>query len=251
MIKRSLVSSVLVSRLLRSILALLVLVLFFLIFYAYQEGAWKEIFAYYRFFFDYNKLRSFILSFGPFAAVAFISLQILQVVFAPVPGEITGFVGGLLFGNINGTIYSTIGLTIGSLCAFTISRVFGMRFVEKVVKQDYIDKFNFFVTHKGLNISFILFIIPGFPKDSLCYLLGLTHIKKFDFILMNVFGRLPGTMMLTMQGTALHGRDYQMFFILLFASIILTFALYLARNVMIKAFMYIFQKIVCLFQNSK
>lgn len=227
------------------------LVLFFLIFYAYQEGAWKEIFAYYRFFFDYNKLRSFILSFGPFAAVAFISLQILQVVFAPVPGEITGFVGGLLFGNLNGTIYSTIGLTVGSLCAFAISRLFGMRFVEKVVKQDYIDKFNFFVTHKGLNISFILFIIPGFPKDSLCYLLGLTHIKKFDFILMNVFGRLPGTLMLTMQGTALHGRDYQMFFVLLFASIVLTFTLYLARNVMIKAFMYIVKKIVCLFQNSK
>ena len=105
-----------VSRILRSILKS-TLLLIFLIFYSYQEGAWKEIVAYYRFFFDYKKLRLFILSFGPFAAVAFIVIQSLQVVFAPVPGEITGFVGGLIFGNTWGAILSTIGLTLGSLGA--------------------------------------------------------------------------------------------------------------------------------------
>ena len=61
---------------------------------------------------------------------------------------------------------------LGSLFAFAISRFLGLRFVEKIVKKDYIDRFNHFVTHKGLNVSFILFLIPGFPKDSLCYLLG-------------------------------------------------------------------------------
>jgi len=219
---------------LRSILAILVLLLVFLIFYAYQEGAWKEIVAYYRFFFDYKKLRLFILSFGPFAAIVFIVIQSLQVVFAPVPGEITGFVGGLVFGNTWGTIFSTIGLTLGSLGAFTISRKLGLRFVEKVVKKHYIDKFNFFVTHKGLNVSFILFLIPGFPKDTLCYLLGLTRIRLTDFIIMNVFGRLPGTLMLTMQGSAVYSQQYRLFFILLSASVVLTFILYLARGFLIR-----------------
>lgn len=250
MIRTSLVKSKIVSRVLRSILALLTLLLIFLIFYSYQEGGWKEIFTYYRFFFDYKKLRLFILSFGPFAAVVFMAIQSLQVVFAPVPGEITGFVGGLIFGNTLGTIYSTIGLTVGSLAAFAISRMLGLRFVEKVVKKAYIDKFNFFVTHKGLNVSFILFLIPGFPKDSLCYLLGLTHIRLVDFILINIFARLPGTLMLTMQGTALHSHQYRLFFILLSASIILTFVLYLARSFLIKAFVESVHKIRYLFRRN-
>ncbi len=250
MIKTSLVKSKIVSSLLRSILAMLILLLVFLVFYAYHEGVWKEIFAYYRFFFDYKKLRLFILSFGPFAALVFMTIQALQVVFAPVPGEITGFVGGLLFGNVLGTIYSTIGLTVGSLGAFAISRAFGLRFVEKVVKKDYIDRFNYFITHRGLNISYVLFLIPGFPKDSLCYLLGLTRIRLIDFVLMNIFGRLPGTLMLTMQGTALHDKQYRAFFILLFASIVLTFVLYITRNFLIKAFIYVAQKVLYFFRSK-
>lgn len=222
---------------LRLALGLLLAFLVFLIFYAYHEGLWREIFAYYRFFFDYKKLRFFILSFGPYSAIVFILIQMLQVVFAPVPGEITGFVGGLLFGNVRGTVYSTVGLTLGSLGAFFISRIFGLRIVERVVKKDYIDRFNHFVTHKGLNISFILFLIPGFPKDSLCYLLGLTHIRLIDFVLMNIFGRLPGTLMLTMQGTALNEKQYRMFFALLVGSITITFVLYFARNILIKTIM--------------
>jgi len=234
LIRTSLVKSKTVSRILRSVLAFFTMLLIFLVFYAYQEGAWQEIVAYYRFFFDYKKLRLFILSFGPFAWIAFVIIQCLQVVFAPVPGEITGFVGGLIFGNVWGTILSTIGLTLGSLGAFTISRVLGLRFVEKVVKKAYIDKFNFFVTHKGLNVSFILFLIPGFPKDSLCYLLGLTRIRLTDFIIMNVFGRLPGTLMLTMQGTAVYSQQYRLFFVLLSLSVVLTFVLYLARGFLIR-----------------
>ncbi|MDD3844912.1 MAG: TVP38/TMEM64 family protein [Syntrophorhabdaceae bacterium] len=243
MIRTSLVKSKALSHVLRSILALLTLLLIFLIFYSYQEGAWKEIFAYYRFFLDYKQLRLFILSFGPFAGLMFVVIQSLQVVFAPVPGEITGFVGGLIFGNTWGAILSTVGLTIGSLAAFTISRMLGLRFVEKIVKKDYIDKFNFFVTHKGLNVSFILFLIPGFPKDSLCYLLGLTRIRLIDFIIMNVFGRLPGTLMLTMQGTAVYSQQYRLFFVLLSVSIVLTFVLYLVRSSLMRAIIETVRKI--------
>jgi len=236
---------------LRSILALLGFILIVLVFYSYQEGVWKEIFAYYRFFFDYKRLRLFILSFGPFAAIAFILIQALQVVFAPVPGEISGFVGGLIFGNVLGTLYSTIGLLLGSLAAFAISRFLGLRFVERVVKKDYIDRFNHFVTHKGVNVSFILFLIPGFPKDSLCYLLGLTHMRIIDFILINVFARLPGTLMLTLQGNAVHSEQYRFFFILFSASIVLTFVLYISRNALVKFFINAIHRIRSFIRPSK
>jgi uncharacterized membrane protein YdjX (TVP38/TMEM64 family) len=102
--------------------------------------------------------------------------------------------------------------------------------VEKIVKKEYIDKFNYFVLQKGQNITFILFLLPGFPKDSLCYLLGLTRIRLIDFLFLNVFGRLPGTLMLTLQGNAVKNGKYQAFCWLLAGSIVLTAVLYFTRN---------------------
>jgi uncharacterized membrane protein YdjX (TVP38/TMEM64 family) len=159
LIRKSLVKSKALSFFLRLLLAASILVLIFLMFYVYQEGAWRDIIRYYRFFLNPVRLQLFIASFGPYAKVVFVFVQALQVVFAPVPGEVTGFVGGYLFGSISGTIYSTIGLMLGSSLAFGIARGLGIKFVEKVVKKEYINKFNFFITHKGLYITFILFLI--------------------------------------------------------------------------------------------
>ncbi len=215
---------------LRFLLYAFAIALISLIFYIYHEGAWRDIIQYYRFFYDPKRLKVFIASFGPFAALVFVIVQALQVIFAPIPGEVTGFVGGFLFGKTTGAILSTIGLTIGSLVAFYITRFFGIRVVEKIVKKEYIDKFNHFVTHKGLYITFIFFVIPGFPKDSLCYLLGLTHIRIVDFLIMNIIGRLPGTLMLTLQGDALRHGKYQAFFILLAVSLFIVIGFYVTRN---------------------
>jgi uncharacterized membrane protein YdjX (TVP38/TMEM64 family) len=125
---------------------------------------------------------------------------------------------------------------LGSSLAFGIARGLGIKFVEKIVKKEYIDKFNFFITHRGLYITFILFVIPGFPKDSLCYLLGLTHMRFLDFFLMNLIGRLPGTLMLTFQGSAVKNENYFSFFVLLSVSVILVFVLYLVREYVLHRF---------------
>lgn len=206
------------------------------IFYVYHEGLWRQTLRWYRYFFELKRLQSFIMSFGPFAVLVFIVLQALQVVAAPVPGEITGFVGGLLFGKVAGTIYSTAGLTLGSLLAFGIARRFGSAFVHKIVKKEYIDRFDYFVTHRGVYVAFILFLVPGFPKDSLCYLLGLTRLRLLDFLLMNLFGRFPGTLMLGLQGDAVRNKDYAAFWTLLLSSILLVVAMYVARNYLVVFF---------------
>ena len=228
-----------------------ILILIFLLFYVYQEGAWRDILHYYRVFLNPRRLQLFIASFGPYAKVVFVLVQALQVVFAPVPGEVTGFVGGYLFGNTWGTICSTIGLMLGSSLAFGIARGLGIKFVEKIVKKEYIDRFNFFVTHKGLYITFILFVIPGFPKDSLCYLLGLTHMRFLDFFLMNLIGRLPGTIMLTFQGSAVKNENYFSFFVLLSVSVIMIFVLYLAREYVLHRFSDTVHRAHNYFRNSR
>lgn len=250
MITKSLVKSKTLSFFLRSLLAVSILILIFLMFYVYQEGAWRDIIRYYRFFLNPERLQLFIASFGPYAKVVFIFIQALQVVFAPVPGEVTGFVGGYLFGGTWGTICSTIGLMLGSSLAFGIARGLGIKFVEKIVKKEYIDKFNFFITHKGLYITFILFVIPGFPKDSLCYLLGLTHMRFLDFFLMNLIGRIPGTLMLTFQGSAVKSENYFSFFLLLSVSVILVFVLYLTREYVLHRFSDTAHRIYNYFRNT-
>jgi len=155
----------------------------------------------YTFFVSRKKIVHFLNSFGPLSVVIFIGLQIVQVLIAPIPGELNGFIGGYLYGPLMGTIYSTIGLTIGSCLAFLLARWLGMPFVEKIVTPQIIQKYDYFMEHRGIPITFILFLIPGFPKDALSYIIGLSHMKTTTFLILCTAGRLLGTIMLSISGS--------------------------------------------------
>ena len=178
-----------------------------------------------RFFNNKPRVNNFLASFGPNAPLAFIGLQILQVLFAPIPGEITGFIGGYLFGIGQGFAYSTVGLSLGSLFAFLISRRFGQPFVRRFVGQETMKKFDYLMEHKGAFFSFVFFLIPGLPKDYFCYLLGLSPMHILTFLIISTVVRIPGTLLLTMQGQAIRSEDYRAFFVILglaLLSIVLT-----------------------------
>lgn len=168
-----------------------------------------------RFFSNEDRVSIFIASFGPFAPLAFIGLQILQVLFAPIPGELSGFIGGYLFGTTPGFIYSTIGLTCGSLFSFLIARRFGMPFVRRFVGPELMGKFDYLMEHQGAFFSFIFFLIPGLPKDYFCYLLGLSPMHVITFFIISTVGRIPGTLLLTFQGQAVRSENYRGFFVVL------------------------------------
>lgn len=162
----------------------------------------------YLFFTSKSKLIDFIKSTHPYDEAIFIILQISQVVAAPVPGELTGFIGGYLYGPILGTIYSTIGLTIGSWIAFGLAHFFGMPLLERVVKPTVIEKFDHFMEHQGLLVSFFLFLLPGFPKDYLCYIMGVSRMPAVVFLIVSAAGRLLGTIMLSITGSSARNGHY-------------------------------------------
>jgi len=168
-----------------------------------------------RFFGNRTRVNNFIASFGPYAPLAFMGLQILQILFAPIPGEITGFIGGYLFGIGPGFVYSTIGLSTGSLLAFLISRRLGQPFVRRFVGQEIMARFDYLMEHKGAFFTFVFFLIPGLPKDYFCYLLGLSPMHVLTFFIISAVGRIPGTLLLTMQGQAIRSEDYRAFFVVL------------------------------------
>jgi uncharacterized membrane protein YdjX (TVP38/TMEM64 family) len=173
-----------------AILIVLILVCVFLFFH----------YNLYTFFISKRKIIHFVNSFGPLSVVIFIALQIVQVIVAPIPGEVNGFIGGYLYGPVLGTVYSTIGLTIGSWMAFMLARWLGLPFVEKVLNPDVVRKYDHFMEHRGTLIAFILFLIPGFPKDALSYIVGLSHMKVSTFLLVSTIGRLLGTIGLSVSG---------------------------------------------------
>lgn len=157
---------------------------------------------------DRDETARFVAAFGEGAPIIFMLFQALQVVFAPVPGEATGFIGGYLFGVARGFIYSSIALTLGSWINFYIGRFFGKRYLRKLVPEKHLARFDEVVNQKGAVLIFILFLFPGFPKDYLCLFLGLSALPFKVFILMAAVGRMPGTFMLSLQGAMLFEGNY-------------------------------------------
>ena len=174
-----------------------------------------------EYFTDRQRLLKIISDHRAYAALIFIGLQILQVIAAPVPGEVSGLVGGFFFGTFWGIIYSTIGLTLGSWIAFLLARLAARPLVEMVVKPETIKRYDYVMKHKGMFLAFLMFLIPGFPKDILCYLLGLGHMGQRDFLIVSTTGRLLGTTLLTMGGTFFRDRQYGALFTLVGVSLLI------------------------------
>ncbi len=179
------------------------------------------VFGWLDLFLDKQRLLDFIEKHRTNAVCIFVGLQALQVVFAPIPGEMTGFVGGMLFGTFWGIVYSTIGLTLGSWIAFTLAKIVGRPLVESIVSPETMQQYDYVMKHKGLFLALLLFIIPGFPKDYLCYLLGLGHMGHISFLLISTMGRLLGTVMLTLGGAFFRNKQYIALFSLVGISIFL------------------------------
>ena len=162
---------------------------------------------------DHRNIEDFVAGFGPTAPLVFIAFQIMQVIFAPVPGEATGFIGGYLFGTLEGFICSSIGLTIGSCINFLIGRFLGRRYVRRLIPSRKLARMDALVRRQGALVLFFLFVFPGFPKDYLCLLLGMSALPVKAFVLIAAVGRMPGTLMLSLQGAALFQGNYGMFLV--------------------------------------
>jgi len=138
-------------------------------------------------------LRDTVKSWGWAAPLVFMAIQALQVIISPIPGEVTGPVGGLLFGTLWAVIYSTIGLTFGTLFCFWVGRMWGEPLIRPWLSEHHWEKMNFILEAEGAVICFILYLIPGFPKDIISYLFGISPMPFWIFAVVSTVGRLPGT----------------------------------------------------------
>jgi len=157
---------------------------------------------------DPKKAIGFIESFHPYDDFVFVALQIFQVLMAgALPAELTGFIGGYLYGPVLGTIYSTVGLSVGSWFAFILARIYGLPLVRRVIKAPVMQRYDHFMERRGPSISFILFLMPGFPKAALCYIIGLSPMNVWTFIVVSTAGRLFGTILLSVSGSSVRNNQ--------------------------------------------
>ena len=183
-----------------------------------------------RLYVDKRFLKHTLREWGVLAPVIFIGLQALQVIIAPIPGELTRILGGYLFGQWVGLLYSTIGLTLGSVAAFAVGRWLGARYVQRLVSPEIWHKMGFIVEAEGAILCFIVFLIPGLPKDMICYLFGLSPMPFWVFTVVSTFGRIPGTWILSAQGAHAASGDYLQVILLTALVVAAALPLYYYRN---------------------
>lgn len=156
-----------------------------------------------------EKFRIWVDSNGFWGRLAYIGMMVLQIVAAFLPGEPFEMVAGYAFGTAQGTILCLLASAVGSILVLLLSRKFGMRFISLFFNKQQIEKIKFLRSSpKRILLFAVIFILPGTPKDLLCYFAGITDIKLWILILICSFGRIPAIITSTLGGDALGTKSY-------------------------------------------
>ena len=162
-----------------------------------------------RFASEPERFRQWVNDNGLWSRFAYIGMMLLQIVIAVLPGEPFEIAAGYAFGAVEGTLLCVAASTLGSLTVFLLVRRFGVPLVEIFFTEDKLRSIRFLkTTPKRDFIFFIIFMIPGTPKDLLCYFAGLTDIKFTVWLLICSLGRLPAIVTSTVGGDALGTSNY-------------------------------------------
>lgn len=174
---------------------------------------------------DPDSLAVWIESAGIWGPIVFMLLNILQVLLAVIPGGPFEVAAGALFGPWIGTLLCDIAMSIGGVITFLFVRKFGIKFIELFTTREKIESVKFLHSNKkSTTLLFLFFLLPGTPKDLMCYVVGLTDIKLSTWILINVVGRFPAILLSALGGSALGEQRYGIF-IAVFAIILILYFL--------------------------
>lgn len=158
---------------------------------------------------------------GFLGGIILVVIQILQVVVAFIPGEFVELASGIMFGPVLGLVLCLIGLNIGTIIIFGLVKLLGKPFVDENV-SDHNQKFLFLNnSNRTLIILFFIFLIPGIPKDILIYLVPLTKVKIWQFLIVSSVSRIPSILTSTIAGTSIINGDYLVAGIIMGISLIL------------------------------
>lgn len=165
---------------------------------------------------DTERLRAWVDSNWFWSRLAYIGIVILQIVVAMIPGEPFEIAAGYAFGAVEGTAICMLGSAVGGTLVFLLTRRFGVKLVEVFVPLEKIHSLKFLRDDKKRDIViFLLFFIPGTPKDALSYFAGLTKMDLKTWILITSIAKLPSIVTSTVGGNAI-GKENYIFAVIVF-----------------------------------
>ncbi len=131
-------------------------------------------------------LRAYIVHFAPYSHLAFFLVQLLSVILAPIPSNITAAAGGVLFGTWPAFLLTFGAVAVGSLLMFWLSRALGRDFADRLGSRRLSEKYQDVLRTKAPVFLVLAFLFPFFPDDMLCILAGLTKLsfRRFAVIVL-------------------------------------------------------------------
>lgn len=131
----------------------------------------------------------------------FVGAQFLQVVLAPIPGQLMALLGGWLFGFGAGLGLTMLGLALGSALAMCLGRWGGRPLLQRLLPRPLLMRFDHLAANSGYLSFFLLFLLPALPDDALCLVAGLTPLRLRWLMLVCLLGRFPGMAILSWAGS--------------------------------------------------
>ncbi len=172
-----------------------------------------------------EQFKEWVSAYGMWSWLVCIGMMVLQIVIAIIPGGALEIGAGYAFGVVEGSILCIIGSIIGCALVFQFVRVFGVKLVEAFFSIEKIHSLKFLRNEKKRDIlAFIIFLIPGTPKDLLSYFMGLTNMKMSRWLLISTIARTPAIIVSAMGGNALGSQRYTMAIIVFIIIILITVA---------------------------
>lgn len=166
---------------------------------------------------DSEQLRAWVDDNWLWSRLAYIGIIMLQIFVAVIPGEPFEIAAGYAFGAVEGTIICLIGSALGGTLVFLLVRKFGVKLVEVFISVEKMNSLKFLQDSKKRDVLiFLLFFIPGTPKDALTYFAGLTKMELKNWIIITTVAKFPAIVTSTVGGNAIGGQNY-MFAIIVFA----------------------------------
>ena len=170
---------------------------------------------------DTDRFKGWLDSYGNLGKVIFIGIRAFQTVIKIIPAEPLEIGSGYAFGTWGGLFYCMLGTEIGSLFIITITKFFGTKAVNLFVSEEKINSLEFLQNKEKLSASlFIIYLIPGTPKDVVTYLIGITDYNIWKFLILTGIARIPSIITSTVCGAALGKKNYMLSAVIFISTVV-------------------------------
>lgn len=155
-------------------------------------------------------IEAWIDKMGVIGFLIVLGIQILQVVIAYIPGETVEIFSGALYGTMGGLFICLFGCMIASTIIFSLSKRYGKPLLYTLFDKEKVKGWKWLQdSRKYLMVTFILFFVPGTPKDMLTYIVGITNMGVGEFLGIPTLARIPSILSSTMIGSTIRQGEWE------------------------------------------